>query len=65
MATTLKAKGNVIDLSEWITQANYARLHGYHLNTVSQWVKRAKEGGKVNINWIDIEELGLTLVKPL
>ena len=33
-----------IDLKGWITQAEYARQYNYKLNTISKWLKRAKEG---------------------
>lgn len=53
-----------LDLSQWITQAEYARLTGYKLGTVSQWVKRAKAGeGKQMIEFLDVPELSLTLVR--
>jgi hypothetical protein len=55
-----------IDLTEWLTQADYARKHGYKLTTISQWVKRAKDGqGSQKIDYLDIPELSITLVKPL
>lgn len=55
-----------IDLKGWITQAEYARLHGYKLNTVSKWVKRAKDGeGLTKIQYLEVPSLGITLVKPL
>lgn len=55
-----------IDLKGWITQAEYARLTNYKLNTVSRWVKRAKDGeGKPKIQYLDVPALGITLVKPL
>ncbi len=56
----------VIDLHGWMTQADYARLKDYKLNTISRWVKRAKEGeGKPKIQYLDVPALGITLVKPL
>ena len=59
-------KQTSIDLKGWITQAEYARLHGYKLNTVSRWVKRAKDGeGTQKIQYLDIPALGITLVKSL
>ena len=55
-----------IDLKGWITQAEYARKTGYKLNTISKWVKRAKDGeGETKIQYLDIPALGITLVKPL
>ena len=54
-----------IDLQGWITQAEYARLHGQKLSRVSQWVKRAKEGKTAYIQYLDVPALGVTLVKPL
>lgn len=57
---------NTIDLQGWITQVEYARLHGYKLSTVSRWVKRAKEGeGKTKIQYLDVPALGITLVKSI
>jgi hypothetical protein len=59
-------KPDIIDLKGWMTQAEYARLKGYKLNTISQWVKRAKAGeGEKKIQWLDVEDLGITLVKPI
>lgn len=61
-----KEQNSTIDLKGWITQAEYARKHGYKLNTVSRWVKRAKDGeGKQKIDYLDIPALGITLVKPV
>ena len=55
-----------IDLKGWVTQAEYARLHGYKLNTISRWVKRAKDcEGVPKIQYLDVPALGITLVKPL
>lgn len=55
-----------IDLQGWIKQVDYANKYGCKLNTVSQWVKRAKEGkGKPKIEYLDVPELGITLVKPI
>jgi hypothetical protein len=57
-------QNTAIDLKGWITQAEYARKTGYKLNTVSQWVKRAKAGeGSNKIDYLDVPELGITLVK--
>ena len=62
--TTNLNKEDKINLKGWITQAEYARKHGYKLNTVSRWVKRAKEGqGTKKIDYLDVPELGITLVK--
>lgn len=55
-----------IDLKGWITQAEYARKSGYKLNTVSRWVKRARDGdGIKKIQYLDVPALGITLVKAL
>lgn len=55
-----------IDFQGWITQAEYARKHGYKLSTVSRWVKRAKEGeGKTRIQYLEVPALGITLVKSI
>lgn len=55
-----------IDLKGWLTQAEYARQNNKKLNTVSRWVKRAKEGeGNVMIQYLDVPALGITLVKSL
>jgi hypothetical protein len=63
MANKLKYKGEIIDLNQWITQANYAAQTGYKLGTISQWVKRVKDGEGNKIDIKDIPELGITLVK--
>ncbi len=53
-----------IDFSKWQTQAEYARENGVLLVTVSQWVKRSKEGkGNIRIEYLDVPEMGVTLVK--
>lgn len=53
-----------IDLSVWCTQAQYCRDNPqYKLGTISQWVKRAKAGKQAKIEYLDIKELGITLVK--
>lgn len=63
MTINLKDK---IDLQGWITQAEFARKHGYKLTTISRWVKRAKDGeGKQKIQYLDVPALGITLVKSL
>lgn len=55
-----------IDLKGWMTQAEYARKTGYKLNTVSRWVKRARDReGEQKIQYLDVPDLGITLVKPL
>lgn len=53
-----------IDLNKYCTQAEYARITGTKLATVSQWVKRsiANEGVK-RIGYKEIPQLGLTLVE--
>lgn len=54
----------IIDTSEYCTQAEYSRLTGIKLGTISQWVKRAIEGkGTVKIEYYTIPELNITLVK--
>jgi hypothetical protein len=53
----------IIDLTKWCTQAEYARITGTKLPTVSQWVKRAIAGyGVQKIDYMEIPALGLTLV---
>ena len=56
-----------IDLSEWSTQQQYAKDNKIKLNTVSQWIKRTKEGKTVNPATIrEIPELNnLVLIKRL
>jgi hypothetical protein len=55
-----------IDLSKYCTQADFAREKEMKLCTVSQWVKRAKDGtGTAKIEYLDIPELSLTLVKRI
>jgi hypothetical protein len=63
MSNKIKSKGNIIDLSQWVTQAEYASKTGYKLGTISQWVKRAKDGKPAKIDYIDVPEIGITLVK--
>lgn len=54
----------IIDTSEYCTQAEYSRLTGIKLGTISQWVKRAIAGkGTFKIEYKIISELGITLVK--
>lgn len=61
-----KKQDKTIDLQGWLTQTEYAKKHNYNLNTVSQWVKRAKDRkGTQKIDWLDVPELGITLVKSL
>lgn len=54
----------VIDLDKYCTQAEYARITGTNLATVSQWVKRsiARQGLK-RIGYKEVPQLGLTLVE--
>jgi len=53
-----------IDTSQYCTQAEYSRLTGVKLGTVSQWVKRAIEGkGEAKVEYYIIPELSITLVK--
>lgn len=57
-----------VDLSLYITQAEYARINNIKLGTLSQWAKRVKEGQSIpahakNIEFLEVPELSLTLVK--
>lgn len=53
-----------IDFNIWCTQADYARYNDMKLATISQWVKRAKEGKTLpKIEYMDIPQLSMTLVK--
>lgn len=54
-----------IDFSKWCTQVEYSRKTGIKLTTVSQWVKRAKAGTSVKIDYLDIPELSITLVRKI
>ena len=56
---------NKIDLSQYCTQADFARDNNIKLGTLSQWIKRAKEGKStpVHIEFIYVPELKITLVK--
>ena len=60
-----KDKVITIDLSQWATQQDYANETGKKLNTISQWIKRTKEGKAVNPAIIrEIPELNnLVLIK--
>jgi DNA-directed RNA polymerase specialized sigma24 family protein len=63
-----KIKQNILqlDLSQWLTQTEYAKKHNLPLGTVSQWVVRAKEDkAKAKIDYLEIPELSITLVKEL
>lgn len=57
--------GNTIDVSQYCTQAEYCRLTGIKLGTLSQWIKRHKEGKSipVSIDYLYVPELSITLVK--
>jgi hypothetical protein len=62
----MKKKDNIltIDLNVWTTQQEYAASNGIKLNTVSQRLKRTKDGKTTNpIEYLDIKELGITLIK--
>lgn len=66
MKATKENNTTTIDLKGWLTQVEFARLHGYKLTTVSRWVKRAKDGeGNIKIQYLDVPGLGITLVKPV
>jgi len=54
-----------IDLNQYCTQAEYCRIHNIKLGTLSQWIKRAKDGQSipVNIEYLHVPELKITLVK--
>ncbi len=52
-----------IDLDKYCTQSDYAKETGIKLGTISQWVKRAKEGKGAKIDYLIIPELQLTLIK--
>lgn len=57
-----------IDLSGYISQAEYARINDIPLNTLSQWISRMKKGQKVpdkanGIKYHYVAELNMTLVK--
>lgn len=54
-----------IDLTKYCTQAEYCRLTGVKLGTLSQWIKRAKAGESipVEIDYLEVPELSITLVK--
>jgi len=58
-------KQDKIDLQGWMTQAEYAQKYNEKLGTVSQWVKRAKEGKTAYIQYLDVPGLRKALVKPL
>lgn len=61
----MKNKVLTIDLNKWCTQQDKARISGIKLTTISQQVKRTKEGKtKTPIEILELPELnGLTLVK--
>lgn len=62
------SKAQTIDLSGYISQAEYARLKDIPLNKLSQWIKRAKNNESIppeakDIEFIFVPELNMTLVK--
>lgn len=62
----MSKKGNklIIDLDKWITQQGYIKEFGGRLNTLSQKIKRAKDGETSNpIEYWYIPELNITLVR--
>jgi len=66
MANELIYEGKKYPLDIWITQAAYAREYNLKLATVSQWVKRAiNNEGEQKIDYLEVPELSLTLVKKL
>ena len=59
---------STIDLSGYISQAEYSRLNDIPLNKLSQWIKRAKNNQSIppeakNIEFIFVPDLNMTLVK--
>ena len=57
-----------IDLSGYISQAEYSRLYNIPLNKLSQWIKRAKNNQSIPIEaqrivFKYVPELNMTLVK--
>ena len=62
----IKSNNNTIDLSQYVTQAEYCRLYpNIKLGTLSQWIKRAKAGQSTphNIEYLEVTELNMTLIK--
>lgn len=62
------SKIQTIDLSGYVSQAEYSRLYNIPLNKLSQWIKRAKKGESIpneakRIEFIYVPELNMTLVK--
>lgn len=59
---------NKIDLSGYVSQAEYSRINNIPLNKLSQWIKRIKNNESVppeakGIEFIFVPELNMTLVK--
>ena len=54
-----------INLAKYCTQAEYSKLTGVKLGTLSQWIKRHKEGKSipVTLDYKYVPELSLTLIK--
>ena len=63
MANKLILDGKTYSLDEWITQVDYAELYEVKINTLCQWIKRAKEGKGNKVDYLDVPELHMTLVK--
>lgn len=54
----------VIDTDVWCTQVQKAKRDGIKLGTLSQWVKRSRDGTTNNpIDILEIPELSIILVK--
>lgn len=60
----MNRKTITINLNEWQTQINYCRENNVNTATLGWWIKRTKlNQGIIRIEFLDIPELNLTLVK--
>lgn len=58
----LLSQGRVLELSEWITIAEYSKKHNVSTQVISQWINR---GVIPDHSFIDVPELGKKLVRDI
>lgn len=56
----LLSQGRVLELSEWITIAEYSKKHNVSTQVISQWINR---GVIPDHSFIDVPELGKKISK--
>ncbi|WP_149241156.1 hypothetical protein [Dyadobacter sp. 32] len=58
----LLSQGRVLELSEWITIAEYSKKHNVSTQVISQWINR---GVIPDHSFIHVPELGKKLVRDI